>query len=98
MVHLSRETVRVGLQAALAIRTGKLPTQAELEQAPQISQWAWTDAEAGVPRLFGWVEGHPELGTGWCTTSVVLAMDMERSWARTVSRLYRLAEPLSQGE
>lgn len=97
MVPLSRETVRNGLQAALAIHTGKLPTQAELEKAPQMSSWTWTD-EVGAPRLFGWVEGHPKLGTGWCTTSVVLAMDKDRRWARTVSRLYRLAEPLSPEE
>ncbi|MET0436247.1 MAG: DUF6634 family protein [Devosia sp.] len=98
MVRLSRKTVRDGLQAALAIRTGKLPTKAEIEQAPQISKWAWTANDAGFARLFGWVEGHPRLGTGWCTTSVVLAMDTERRWARTVSRLYRLAEPLSPEE
>lgn len=78
MVPLSRETVRDGLQAALGIRTGQLPTQAELEQAPQMSSWAWADTAIGLPRLYGWVEGHPQLGTGWCTTSLVLAMDKER--------------------
>lgn len=94
MARLSDETIRAGLRAAVEIRNGKLPTNAELEAAPVLSQWVLTDDGAGLPCIVAWVEGHPLLGSGWCTTSVVLAMAPDRSWARTVSRLYQLAEPL----
>lgn len=94
MVILSDKTVRDGLRAACAIREGKLPTTDEIAAAPRLSGWAIVDAETGFPRLVGVVHNHPRLANGWCTTSVVLAMDPDGRWARTMSRLYHLSEPL----
>ena len=94
MARLTAEALRDGLRAAADIRKGKLPSGAELVAAPVLSQWAVTKDVSGLPRLIGSVRDHPLLGNGWCTTSVVLAMASDRTWARTVTRLYRLAEPL----
>lgn len=94
MVRLTREAVRDGLRAAVEIRQGKLPARVELEEAPSLTQWAVAEEGSGLSRLVGVVQGHPLLGSGWCTTSVVLVMAPDRTWARTVSRLYRLGEPL----
>jgi hypothetical protein len=94
MARLTAEVLRDGLRAAADIRNGKLPTPNELEVAPVLSQWAVAEDVSGLPRLVGSVRRHPLLGSGWCTTSVVLAMAPDRTWARTISRLYRLAEPL----
>jgi hypothetical protein len=42
----------------------------------------------------GIVTGHPLLRDGWITTSVVMELGEDRSWARTMSRRYRLAAEL----
>lgn len=94
MARLTKEAIRDGLRAAIEIRQGKLPTPNELEAAPVLTQLAIAEDGAGLPRLVGSVQGHPRLGSGWCTTSVVLAMASDVTWARTVGRLYRLSEPL----
>lgn len=95
MAILSYTTVREGLRAARAIREGKLPTPDEIAAAPRLSSWAVVDAETCFPRLVGEVHNHPHLADGWCTTSVVLAMDPDGQWARKISRLYRLSDPLA---
>ena len=87
MARLTDQMVKSGLRAAIAIRNGNLPTEAELDAAPVLSHWILADAGSGFHRLVGVVHGHPLLGPGWCTTSVVLAMNADYSWARTVSRL-----------
>ena len=94
MARLSGDDVLKGLRAAIALRHGAIPTETELAEAPVLTAWALVEAGAGLHRLVGSVRGHPILGTGWCTTSVVLALDPGRAWARTVSRMYRLADPL----
>lgn len=58
-----------------------------------LSHWTLTEDAFGLPHLVGSVRGHPQLGPGWCTTSVVLAMAPDATWARTVSRVYQLGEP-----
>lgn len=94
MTRLTTETVQKGLRAAIEIKSGKAPTRAELDAAPVLTHWAISEDGFGLPRLAGLVCGHPLLGKGWCTTSVVLVLDPDHRWARTVSRLYVLAEPL----
>jgi hypothetical protein len=94
MTRLTTQAVRDGLRAAAEIRNGKLPSPADLAAAPILTHWALTEDGSGLPRLVGVVRGHPLLGSGWCTTSTVLAMAPDATWARTVSRLYRLDEPL----
>lgn len=94
MTRLTTETVQKGLRAAIEIKSGKAPTRAELDAAPVLTHWAISEDGFGLPRLAGSVSDHPLLGTCWCTTSVVLVLDPDHRWARTVSRLYALAEPL----
>jgi hypothetical protein len=94
MSILPRETVIAGLEAARKIKEGHLPTNEDLSDAPILADWALGDSSNDLVRLVGWVTGHPLLDDGWITTSVLLAIDPERKWARTVSRLYRLDKPL----
>lgn len=94
MSKLTIGDIAVGLREALRIQEGHLPSQADLISAPTLSGWAVEQVGENTYRLIGVVTGHPIVPDGWCTTSVVLVMDPERGWARTVSRLYRLAEPL----
>lgn len=94
MSVLSRDTVLAGLHAAQRIQDGELPTDAELTTAPLLTGWALQDDIGELHRLFGFVTGHPVLPDGWCTTSLILAIDPAHQWARTVSRLYRLGVPL----
>jgi hypothetical protein len=94
MSRLTRDTVMAGLQAARLIQQGHLPTEADLTAAPVLSNWVLAEEPENLFRLAGMVSGHPLLADGWCTTSIVLVMDPHRKWARTVSRLYRLGQPL----
>jgi hypothetical protein len=90
---LSNEQVLEGLRAALRLQQGEKPTQAELAAAPVLDGWMVQRASASVARLGGFVSGHPLIADGWCWTSVVLFIDPEERFARTVSRLYRLGSP-----
>ncbi|HWV21799.1 MAG TPA: DUF6634 family protein [Devosia sp.] len=94
MSRLSRETLAVGLRAALRIQQGELPTEADLAAAPHLDGWAIEEITPGLSRLIGVVSGHPKIADGWCTTSVLLVLDRHRKFARTASRLYRLGKPL----
>lgn len=68
-----------------------MPGLAELACAP-ILDFQDLVYEDGLVSLCGRVFGHPEIPNGHlCVTSVLLAYDGRRqSWARTVSRWYRL--------
>lgn len=94
MNKLSIETLSAGLRAALRIQEGQLPTDDEVRAAPLLSDWALEEVSPNLVRLVGFVSGHPLLPDGLCMTSVVLVIDTNRNWARTVSRLYRLTQPL----
>lgn len=95
MATLSHETVAAGVREAIRLRNGEMPTLTELESAPLLSGWVLEEAENGLWRFGGLVTGHPVLRPGWCWTSVVLYIEPNRGWARTVSRIYRLGEPLN---
>lgn len=95
MGRLSDETVAAGIRAAIRLRDGEMPSQTELEIAPLLSGWVLEEAENGLWRFGGFVTGHPTLRPGWCWTSVVLYIEPHHRWARTISRIYRLGEPLN---
>ena len=97
-MSLSKEAIMAGLYAAMKLRDGELPTDAELSGAPFLTGWVLVEASGGFYRLGGFVSGHPKLVDGWCWTSIVLYIEPNRRWARTVSRLYRLGDPLNSSE
>lgn len=96
MSPLSNEQVLEGLRAALRLQQGEKPSQAELAAAPLLEGWIVQRASASVARLGGFVSGHPLLADGWVWTSVVLFIDPEEHFARTVTRLYRLGPPFGK--
>ena len=94
MAILSRETVLAGLHAAARIRSGEPPTKAEIAAAPKMEAWSLEPVEGGLYRLVGMVTGHPVIPPGFCRTSALLVMSEDRTWARTVSRVYALGPAL----
>ncbi|WP_413776331.1 DUF6634 family protein [Rhodopseudomonas palustris] len=69
------------------------PDDALLSSAPTLDRWE-VEPYAGHTRLTGVVYGHPHLTDGhqiW--TSLIIAVDKRRRWARTLSRWYRLRHP-----
>ncbi|AEQ52705.1 DUF6634 family protein [Pelagibacterium halotolerans] len=95
-IFLTRAHVEAGLEALKRIKQGLEPSPADLENAPLLDLWTVHDAGRGVVYLAGSVSGHPTLDDGHCTTSPLLYMPTDRTWARTVSRYYRLGKSLSQ--
>jgi hypothetical protein len=92
---LSEEAVAAGLRELAKLKRGEMPTEAELENAPHLSDWLLEEVDGGYRRLGGVVTGHPRIHPGWCWTSVVLFVARDGSWARTISRYYRLGKPLT---
>lgn len=88
--HL-REVVEQARLALEAIETE--PDAATLAVAPVLD--LWQPVFTG-PRLCltGLVDGHPLLPSDWVTTSPLLVLDPDFTWARTYSRYYRLGTPL----
>ena len=95
MSKLSKEAVLAGLDAARRLRAGQLPTAAEIAAAPLLSGWVVQPLDGSLVRLFGVVEGHPIVPDGPCATSALLVMADDKSWARTVSRVYALGPSLN---
>lgn len=71
------------------------PSRAELATAPVLQHWRPFRTLDGSVVLGGYVSGHPVLRDGPVRTSGLLALDPDMSWARTVSRWYRLEYPAS---
>ena len=65
---------------------GDVPTDAELAVAPVIERWT-TVIDLTSLRLHGSILGHPHLGACDGATSRAYAVDRERRWIRTYSRL-----------
>jgi hypothetical protein len=59
--------------------------------APVLRHWRIVDDVI----LLGEVSGHPHIPDGWMTTSRIVELAGDRSYARTQSRLYRLEDPVS---
>ena len=68
------------------------PTVAQLAAAPLLERWRFAFVRRERrPSLVGSVIGHPLLGDRPdVVTSMLLALDPDRRWARTHSRIYRL--------
>jgi hypothetical protein len=96
MSSLSRETLAAALKEIVRIRTGFVPGPAELADAPILSHWTAETLPGGGLYLVGEVSGHPRTADGWCTTSVILAIDVRAGWVRTINRYYRLGPSLGQ--
>lgn len=72
------------------IARGEHPTKADLRGAPLLARWSV--ALQPWPHLFGIVTGHPTVADGRpCRTSQLFTFDPVGQYARTESRLYRLA-------
>ncbi len=89
------ERLRDLADALQAIRDGHPPTPEELATAPVLDDWVRTTRPVRI--LEGRSYGHPSIPSGRLVrTSEVYATD-GRTYARTLSRLYRLGTP-AQGE
>lgn len=66
------------------------PSRIELAAAPLLEHWRPFRTLHGGTVLAGYVSGYPVLRNGPMRTSGLLALDPDTSWARTVSRWYRL--------
>ncbi|WP_367889514.1 DUF6634 family protein, partial [Thalassovita gelatinovora] len=71
------------------------PSEHDLASAPALSYWRPHITHRGAPILWGMASGHPTLAEGWITTSQLVAIDVDRAWARTASRWYVLTQPFS---
>ncbi|WP_313352518.1 DUF6634 family protein [Paracoccus sp. (in: a-proteobacteria)] len=80
------------LRAIAAAEAG--PSEADLVQAPVLSDWKAAISPSGHIMLWGEVTDHPLLGTASITTSQLIAIDPEAGWARTASRWYRLCRSI----
>lgn len=80
------------LHAIAAAEAG--PSEANLAQAPVLSDWKAAISPGGHVILWGEVADHPILGTSSITTSQLIAIDPEAGWARTASRWYRLGRSI----
>ena len=74
------------------------PTETDLASAPVLNYWRPYVSYRGAPILWGIASGHPRLKEGWITTSQLVAIDVDRGWARTASRWYALGGPFSDYE
>ncbi|MEX6509049.1 DUF6634 family protein [Jiella sp. M17.18] len=74
------------------------PTPEELAAAPVIAGVSVV-VDTSAWRLGGLVSGHPTVGPGLAMTSRIYAIDPERRWCRSYSRLWRIAEapPVGHG-
>lgn len=78
------------------IKAGQGPSDAELDAAPVLNDWYLAPEMSLV--LVGRVEGHPVLGSRWIRTSLLYHFDELRSFARTLSRFYRLGRRRDEDE
>lgn len=80
---------------ALAVSSGLTPRPSddELDHAPLLSNWSFARVSGDVGlALVGSVRGHPRLGDRQAVvTSELVAFYPDAGWARTRSRVYRLA-------
>lgn len=75
-----------------AIQEGTGPTDQDLHRAPLLS--SWSELPQPVPVLAGIADRHPTCGK-FIVTSQVFASDGQ-TWARTLSRWYRLGRPSNE--
>lgn len=66
------------------------PTDEELSNAPYINHYRLERIGESVQRIYGQVQGHPDIDDPYVTTTPLFAFDPDAGWARTRSRWYRL--------
>ncbi|TPK81160.1 DUF6634 family protein [Mesorhizobium sp. B2-4-17] len=78
------------------VRRGAPPEAMADEEAPILDRWIL--AQRIVPSLAGLSTGHPKLGGAnrLIGTSDLWLLSEDRTWARTLSRWYRLGRPAEQ--
>lgn len=82
-------------KAMIAIRSTELGvSDDDLADAPQLELWLPVRNQFGVLALWGQVTDHPTLGKDDIITSPLVAWGPDEGWARSISRLYRLGQPL----
>jgi len=92
--RLSRDTRPMSLRAIEAgedlslLECGVRPAAEDLADAPSLHDWRFHSIRSAV--LEGVVVGHPSLRDGPVRTSMVFYCDKEQTFARTLSRYYRL--------
>lgn len=79
-----------------AIREGNGPTEAELAAAPLIDQFS--KVYMPVPCLTGFIHGHPRIADGPARTSDLWVVAPDQGWVRTISRYYRLGQPMHESD
>ena len=79
-----------------AIAQGTSPTPADLDAAPVVDQWRWSSRT--MRTVIGTLHGHPRLADGPVHTTEVWAVDVERRWARTLSRFYVLGDQRGEAD
>lgn len=97
-LHMEQELhLLTELQRDIArISEGSHPTPRDLADAPVIEHWALGGRMQ--PCLTGEVYGHPRLRSGTkSVTSQLHVFAPHHGYARTLSRLYRLGPPASDG-
>lgn len=96
LTTIEREWLDKVLRAIAAAEAG--PSEADLAQAPVLSDWKAAISPNGHVLLWGKVTNHPRLGTTNLTTSQLIAIDPKAGWARTASRWYRLGQSIDAFE
>lgn len=72
---------------------GRLPGRMEIVTAPVLEEWMLGAIPA--PVYMGRVAGHPSITDGAvAVTSPIIVAAEEDGWVRTLSRLYRLGQPM----
>ena len=71
--------------------------QDELDGAPVIDRWSAIQDPTAF-RISGIMVGHPGLGSGLGLTSQVYGISQDRTWVRTLSRVWRLGRPANDDE
>ena len=75
------------------IVAGTAPSAIELARAPLLVDWQIVLGLPSGVSLVGFAAGHPVLGTKQIVTSPVWVLAPDLTWARTLSRFYRLGIP-----
>lgn len=83
-----------GLPKALAAlkSTETGARQRDLVNAPRLDLWQPVRNKFGVLALWGQVTDHPDFGVDDIVTSPLVAWNPAESWARSISRWYRLGQ------
>ena len=84
------------LETALSL-VDQAPSAEEIAAAPLLDNW-FLGRSLRSTCLVGEAKDHPELGSNPISTSLVLAMDVDVGWARTISRVYGLGHQLQHDD